>query len=262
MFGGKASWTAAGEPRVSTPVSCIVYDLDGTLVDSIADIGAAVNRVREHYGLPPLEERLLRAFVGDGVARLIERAVFGLVDDKNLRPERTLPRSGASLEEVTDRYVAIYNEDPVIDTTLADGADVALRYWRKQGTAQVVLTNKPHRVVLSILERFEILQLFDLVLGAGASNDAGVFLPRKPDPKLLDYVFEQTGAPPEETYVVGDGVPDFELAKAGGLRFVPILGGYTEPDRLLALAPDLDLAVPTFKDAYVLLRRLHGDPVP
>lgn len=246
---------------MTTPVSCIIYDLDGTLIDSAADIGAAVNRVREYYGLPPLEDRLLRAFIGDGAAKLLERSVFGLVEDKNLRPARTLPRSGASIEEVTNRYVDIYNEDPIINTELYDGVDVALRYWRnKQGAAQVVVTNKPHRVTMAILERLEVLPLIDLVIGRGASNEAGVYLPNKPDPKLMDFIVEQTGAPQEETFVVGDGLPDAEFAKAAGLKFVAILGGYTEPDRLLKATPDLDLAVPTFRDAYLLLRKMVGDP--
>ena len=247
-------------PIPSTPVSCIVYDLDGTLIDSAADIGAAVDRVRESFALPPLEPHLLRRFIGDGATRLLERAIFGLVEDRFHRPARTLPKSGASLEEVTDRYISIYDEDPVIKTTLSEGVDVALRYWRKQGTAQVVATNKPHRVTLSILDRLEIREFFDVIIGRGAENDDGDEIPAKPDPGLLEYVYEQTGAPPEETFVVGDGVPDIELAKAGSLPFVGILGGYTDPERLTQSAPDLDLLVPTFLDAYKLLRKIHGDP--
>ena len=75
-------------------VSCIVYDLDGTLIDSAPDIQAAVNRVRAGYDLEPVPLEHIKAFIGDGAKRLLERAVLGLVEDRSLRPPRCLPAPG------------------------------------------------------------------------------------------------------------------------------------------------------------------------
>ena len=235
-------------------VSCIIYDLDGTLIESIEDIARAVNRVRDRFGLDALKTDEVRVFIGDGAASLIERAVFGIVDDPSMRPAQTLPKSGASLDEVHRLFASIYAEDPIVETTVKPGVEKALRYWQRQGTAQVVCTNKPQSITEDVLRILEIAPYFDLVVGRGRRDDDGSILPAKPDPALVEFILEQTGAPEDETWIVGDGVPDLELAANSGLPVIAILGGYTEPDRLTTMVKQLELAVTNMGEADELLR--------
>ncbi len=237
-----------------TVISAIIYDLDGTLIDSASDIAVALNRVRDHYALPPIEDWEVRAFIGDGAAKLLERGVLGIVEDPTLRPTRHLPRSGADMQEMLELFQGFYAEDPVIETKLVPGAEKALRHWQKEGAAQVVLTNKPHWIAEDILRRLGVLNYFDLVIGAGALDDEGQALPLKPDPVLIDFILDQTGAAREETVIVGDGLPDMELAKAAGIRCIAILCGYTDPAALIESTPDLDWVATSFAAADEFLR--------
>ncbi len=239
------------------PLSCIIYDLDGTLIDSAPDIAIAVNRVRRHYYLDELTEMDVRDFIGDGARRLIERAVFGLVDDPSQRPEKRLPKSAADIDQVTSLFRDIYSEDPVIETTMAKGVERTLKHWQDLGVAQVCLTNKPHQLSLSVLEGMGLLGYFDLVVGAGAKDDDGETLPRKPDTAVLDFVVDQTGAPREETVLVGDGLPDFEIARKGGIPCIALLCGYTPSQVVIDQADDLDMVAASFLEARDILLRLN-----
>ena len=242
----------------SAPLSCIIYDLDGTLVDSAADITAAVNRLRESLALEPLDEAQVRRFVGDGARRMIERAVFGIVDDPADRPERTLPRSAGDVDQLLKQLISIYEEAPVERTVVVPGAEIGLRRWRAQGIAQVVLTNKPHRIANAVLEELGLLELLDVVIGRGAVDDAGNPVPDKPDPAVLDVILEDVGAERDETWVVGDGPSDVEFARACGIPCVTILGGYGEISRLEAAGYDPEFAAADFPAAMeILTKRTH-----
>lgn len=240
-------------------VSCIVWDLDGTLIDSAADIAYVVNRVRWKYGFSPLEEDHIRAFLGDGAAKLIERALFGIVDDVSLRPSERLPRSAAEVEEVVDQFRYIYSEYPVVKTTLRKGVAPILKHWQEQGTAQVVLTNKPHNIMKEVLKALHLDKVFDLTLGRGGFDDERLPLPYKPDPRLGSYILDQTGADPSETFVVGDGLPDVEFARNCDFRVIALLDGYTLPQRLLDATPHLDLAATSIPHVQEILLAHHDD---
>ena len=235
-------------------ITSIIYDLDGTLIDSAADIAVALNRVRDHYALPPLEEWEVRAFVGDGARKLLERGIFGIVEDKALKPTQHLPRMGADMEETLELFRGFYSEDPVIETKLVPGVEKALRYWRDQGAAQVVLTNKPQAIAEEVIRQLGVHHYFDLIVGGGALDDDDNPLPLKPDPILIDHILDQTGAPREETIMIGDGLPDVEVAKAAGIRCMVMLCGYTDPEVLLGAAPDLEWVATSFQSADEFLR--------
>ena len=234
-------------------VSCIIYDLDGTLIDSVADIASALNRLRDHYGLAPLSIAEVRPYIGSGAEKLIERAMFGRVDPGQKRPGQVLPRTGAELRDLVDHFRALYSEDPVVETKLYPGVEYALHWWNVRGTAQAVLTNKPHDITLSIIEHLGLVRVFDVVVGSGREDDMGRVLPGKPNPATIDFILEQTGAPRQETWYVGDGVADIETAANAGVPCVVILGGYTDPEHLVARTQNLDLAVTSFEAAHELI---------
>ncbi len=238
------------------PVSCIVYDLDGTLIDSADDIAAAVNRTRAHYDLEPLSVDHVKTFIGDGVRRLLERALLGIVEDPVMRPTRCLPKRWTDLDEVMDVFIGEYCLDPVIETTTYPGVDDALKRWYEEGVAQVVLTNKPDPIAKSVLKTLNLAQYLDVIIGKNAVDEEGKPVPPKGSPEVVDYILYQTGADREETVLVGDDRPDIATAVAGGIRCIVILGGYGDPEELASIAPDLDLCVATFEEADRLLRGL------
>ncbi len=239
------------------PLSCIIYDLDGTLIDSASDITIAINLVRHHYGLEALSELEIRAFVGDGAEKLVCRAIFGQVDDPATRPAQRLPKSAASAEELVTRFRDIYAADPVIETTVAKGAEKILAHWQGLGVAQVCLTNKPHTIAIAVLEQLGLATFFDLIVGAGAKDDDDEVLPPKPSAAVIDFILDQTGASLEETIIVGDGIADIEVAKNSGIMCIPILDGYTSSEAILAAATDLDLVSTSFRHAGELLLKIN-----
>lgn len=237
-------------------VSCIIYDLDGTLIDSASDIAAAVDRLREHFDLPPLGTEVVCEFIGDGAMRLLERAILGLVEDPSRRPERVLPKSAVDSGELLHMFRHIYAGDPVVETVLYPGVEEALESWHAEGVAQVVLTNKPHDIAESVIAALGIASYFDLVVGRGKRDDAGAELPCKPDAAIIDHILTETGAERDETWMVGDGAPDIEVARNAGIPCLTILSGYYPPDRLIPLIADLDLAKTSFEAATAHLRAL------
>ena len=236
------------------PISGIIFDLDGTLIDSAPDIAIALNRVRDHLSLPPLEYYEVRPLIGDGALKLIQRGVFGLVDDPALKPQHFLPRTGTDIDEVLELFQGFYSEDPVIETKVVAGVETSLRYWQQKGVALVCLTNKPYFITTAVLRLLGITNYFDLVVGRGTLDDEGNMLPAKPDAAIIDYIIDQTGAPRDELILVGDGLPDLETAKNAGIPFLALLCGYTDPDVMLAAVDNLEMVCTSFVDADEWLR--------
>ncbi|MFT7616867.1 MAG: phosphoglycolate phosphatase [Planctomycetota bacterium] len=239
------------------PLSCIIYDLDGTLVDSAPDIALAVNSIRGHYTLDELTEAQVRDFIGDGAEKLVERAIFGMVDDSSQATFNTLPRSIAEVHSLVTEFQDIYEDNPVAQTTVATGAETILSHWQNQGVFQICLTNKPHDIAVQVLERLKLLPYFDLVVGDGARDDDNKILPRKPDVAVLDFVIDQAGSDRNETVLVGDGKPDFDVAKAGKIRCIGLTCGYTASDVVMSKIDQPDMLARSFIEAGEILERLN-----
>ncbi len=190
----------------------VVFDLDGTLVDTIGDITTALNRTLADLGLPPHSENAVRGMVGGGLARLLERG---------------LAAHGASLAAADhDRAVARllhhYAESPAAQSRLYPGASEALRALRGCGIACGVCTNKPEPIAKDLLQAMGIADAFGIIQG----SEAG--FPKKPDPAGLAHVVAALGATPETALMVGDSVVDVQTARAAGLRGVILVSyGYS-----------------------------------
>jgi len=239
-------------------ISCIIYDLDGTLIDSAGDIAYAVNRVRAHYDLEALTVEHIKCFIGDGAPRLLERAIYGLVEDRSLRPERTLPKRGADAEEVLDRFLSVYAEDPVAHTSVDETVEPSLNYWQKEGVAQAVITNKPHPIAVNVLEQLGLAEFLDVIVGRGSRDDEGTLLPPKPDPANLDFVLDQAGSPAEETWMVGDGMADVQLAGERNLNFAGLSNGYADDEEFAEAVGDPTRLFGSYGELYAFLREEHG----
>ncbi len=215
----------------------VLFDLDGTLVDSAPDIHAALNQTLESYGEPPFTLEAVTRMIGGGVPKLIERAYAAL--DKELDP--------ATLDRIVDRFIKIYEPRSAELTTLYAGASEVTRQLKHDGRAIGVVTNKPGQPTAEILKHFGLFDLMDVVVG----GDAGPA--KKPEPGLLLLACERLGIDPAEVLFVGDSENDVAAAKAAGIKVVVVLGGYTSlsKDELAA-----DAAIDSLSAVPALMARM------
>lgn len=191
--------------------AAIVFDLDGTLVDSAPDIRCAVNVVLAGDGLPPLETEAVQLMIGGGPTVLIERALAAL--GAAAEPE--------DIERLTTSFKRIYLEQGNALTTLFDGAVSCLEYLKSSGILIGLCSNKPEYLCKQLLADLEIEHLFFAIQGSGSG------LPTKPHPAALLAVLGRLDTEPEKALYVGDSETDVATARAAGVSIALVKGGYT-----------------------------------
>lgn len=201
----------------------ILFDLDGTLSDSLPDIAWALNEARAAHALARVSIDSVRSWVGSGAAVLVTRSM-GLRDE-------TDPR----VAPVLSTFLSIYEKHADDRSRLYPGALDLLHNLRARGVRLAVVTNKPREACLALLRGLRVLDAFDAVM---TPEDAGV---RKPDPRFMLAALERLGVEPKDALVVGDGVQDVEAAKGAGIRCVAVLSGYGDPGELVARGPDIEV---------------------
>jgi len=197
----------------------VVFDLDGTLVDSRQDIVAAANYVRTQAGLEPLPIAVVSGFVGDGARYLIAHVLDLEVGD-------------ASVQEHLDVFLDFYAAHAVDHTTLMPGASEvmdALAPARALG----LCTNKSRRTTLCVLDGLGITERFSAIVAGGDTAQ------NKPHPAPLLYIAERLGVPAPELVMVGDGPQDILAARAAGALGIGVRGGILPFERLAAASPDV-----------------------
>lgn len=198
----------------------VVFDLDGTLVDSRQDIADAANHVRSSAGLTPLPDAVVAGFVGDG-ARYLVGAVLGL------------DPADAAVSAHLDVFLDYYAEHAVVHTTLMPGAEEVLT--RLVGHRIALCTNKSRRTTLLVLEGLGILDRFEAIVAGGDTTL------NKPSGEPLLRVAQLLGVSAERLVMVGDGPQDILAAHAVGALGVGIRGGILPFERLAAASPDVVL---------------------
>lgn len=199
-------------------VRAVVFDLDGTLADTIGDIAAAANRALESLGRPPLPESAILGGVGRGVRHLMEACL-----------------SGAGPEDVTRAcadFERFYTEAPADRTTLYPDAAEALEAIGPDAVLSV-LSNKPTRFCRTILRALGLAERFAIVLGEDAVEAP------KPDPRGLRGIVAALGVAPAEALYVGDSPVDVETGRAAGVPVAAVVRGYAPAEAVRAAAPDL-----------------------
>lgn len=191
--------------------TAILFDLDGTLIDSAPDIAAAVNELLAGRDLPPLSVDQVKGMIGGGVTKLVERAFSASGS----------PLSGAALEEANRDMAPIYRRHLTGLTRLMPGVREVLTHFHLNGTAMGVVTNKPQLATREILLHFHLTEY----LGAIVGGDAVTKL--KPAPDALLLALDQLEVEPYEALMVGDSVSDVGAARAAGMPVVLLRGGYT-----------------------------------
>ena len=198
----------------------IVFDLDGTLIDSAGDIAAAVNHALVEKGRKALPMATIRRFVGDGARSLCARAVG-------------LPERHPDVDGVLECYLAFYLAHPTDHTRWMPQARAVLDELRRFRLA--IATNKPRNTTDVVLARLGVRSLFAAVSAGGDVPSV------KPSPDPILHIAKQLGLNPDQMVMVGDGPQDVEAGRRAGCRTIGVKGGFLAPERLFAAQPDVIL---------------------
>ncbi|MBN7851229.1 phosphoglycolate phosphatase [Stenotrophomonas maltophilia] len=192
---------------MSYPYPLVVFDLDGTLVDSAADIAEALNRTLEDIGMARVPEATVLGWIGDGVRRLVEQAVHAAGRE-------------VDLVEVMPVFMVHYRECLLRSPRLFDGVADALAQLRARDVPLAICTNKPEALVPPLLQHLGIGDAFALILG-------GDSLPqRKPSGEPLRHIAAHFALPVEACLMVGDSLTDYRAAEDAGMPIALVRYGY------------------------------------
>jgi phosphoglycolate phosphatase len=212
----------------------VVFDLDGTLVDTAPDLINALNFVLDREGLPPLPFHSARNLIGAGARKLIERGLE--VEGREASP--------AELARLTDDFVGYYAEHIAVASRPFDGLDRALDDLAALGCRFAVCTNKLEWLSKRLLDRLNLSARFAAICGA---DTFGV---SKPDPAILRQTVARAGGELSSTVMVGDAGPDIGVARRAGVPVIGVSFGYTDvpiadlkPDRVIDHMSELKAAV-------------------
>ena len=197
----------------------VIFDLDGTLLNTLDDLGDAGNYACRQMGWPEHSIEAYKYFVGNGMEKLVER----------FTPEAC--RTPQQLKAAYDIFMPYYNEHKEDKTVHYTGIPELLARLKNEGVQIAVLTNKAHHLAGPVMERY-FPGMFPFVQGALPGK------PTKPDPTLLHELMERMGAGEEDTLFVGDSNVDIRTAKNGGLTGCGVLWGFRGREELLAEGAD------------------------
>lgn len=200
-------------------IRAVAFDLDGTLVDSIADLAAAANAVRGSEGLPPLDDATLASFVGDGIGVLVHRTLSGSRD--GVADEAQWQRGLAVFVDYYSRHLSVFSRPYA-------GAATALGLLKSLGLPLAVVTNKSEVLAVALLRQLGLADEFSLIVGGDTLTE------RKPAALPLLHTAEVLGVAPEELAMVGDSANDILAAKAAGCFSIGVRHGYADMEKLSA----------------------------
>ncbi|WP_078864173.1 phosphoglycolate phosphatase [Streptomyces sp. AcH 505] len=190
------------------PVQAIIFDLDGTLVDSAEDLQAALNQLLSELRLCSIGAEEIKAMIGDGVPKLVERGLAAANGD----PEKA--------DVWVPRFLEIYQQNPAALTRCYPDVRETLGMLHRRKFKLGVVTNKPARAARQILESLLLSQFFSVVVGGDTLQE------RKPHPAPLLEAARQLDLEPGQILMVGDNMHDVKAARAAGMRCVAVSYGY------------------------------------
>ena len=195
----------------------ILFDLDGTLVDTAPDLMLAHNHVMKKFGFPTKSTEDIRSLVGQGAGALIGRSIWGqakkefsLVKDQNIK------------DEMTKEFINYYGNNIFNKSKLINGVKNFLIWCKKENISMAVCTNKTDYLAVDLLKKIEIYDYFEYVAGYNTFDYC------KPDPRHLTSVIEILDGDVNKSLMIGDSESDANAAKNAGLPMILLEDGYTE----------------------------------
>jgi phosphoglycolate phosphatase len=217
-----------------TPPRTVVFDLDGTLVDTAPDLISALNFILDREGLPPVPLHSARNMIGAGARKLIERGLE--VDGRETSP--------TELSRLTADFIDYYAEHIADVSRPFDGLEAALDDLESRGYRFAVCTNKLEWLSKRLLDQLSLSARFAAICGA---DTFGV---SKPDPAILRQTVARAGGEMSSVIMVGDAGPDVGVARRAGVPVIGVSFGYTEipiaelkPDRVIDHMSELQAAI-------------------
>lgn len=202
-------------------IQALLFDLDGTLIDSKEDIAASANSIRLSRGLEPLGVQVIGSFVGDGIEALV-RKLMG-------------PDFEAELGILTEAFRSHYHDHCAVKTYLYDGVNATLKALVERGYKMSVVTNKPERISSRILDLLGVADYFGCIIGGNSCQN------KKPHPQPLQEACKRLGVELTRACMIGDSRVDIEAGKNAGIPTIGILGGIGDESLMHAAGPDLVL---------------------
>ena len=197
----------------------LIFDLDGTLIDSRLDLANAVNATRLHMGLEPLTNETVYSYVGNGAPVLIRKSLGAGFNDAEV---------GRGLEYFLDHY----SRHALVSTTLYPGVLESVDRLAAAGKQMAVLTNKPVRISQSIMEGLKLSDRFFRVYGGNS------FEQKKPDPVGIEALMREAGVDRTQTVMIGDSNVDIQTGRNAGVACCGVTYGF-QPESLADPVPDL-----------------------
>ena len=195
----------------------ILFDLDGTLVDTAPDLMSAHNHVMKKFGYPTKSTEDIRNLVGKGAGAMIGRSIWGQakkefskVDDEKIK------------NEMVKEFVNFYGKNIINESTLINGVKDFLKWCKEQKISMAVCTNKQEYLSIDLLKKIGIYDFFEYVAGSDTFDYC------KPDPRHLTSVVEILDGDLKKTIMIGDSETDANAAKAAGIPVILLENGYTE----------------------------------
>ena len=198
----------------------VLFDLDGTLVDTAPDLMRAHNHVMKKFGYPTKSTAEIRNLVGKGAGAMIGRSIwgqakkeFGKVNDEKVK------------KEMVTEFVDFYGKNIIIESTLINGVKDFLNWCKDRSISMAVCTNKQERLSNDLLKKIGIYDYFEYVAGSDTFNYC------KPDPRHLTSVVEILNGDLKKSIMIGDSETDANAAKAAEIPIILLEDGYTEKNK-------------------------------
>jgi len=202
---------------------CVIFDLDGTLVDSAPDIAISMNKMLQQLNFPTHDLQQVRDWIGNGAGRLIKRALTGELDGE---PPEELFKQAHQL------FLDIYDQHFTVESAMYSGALEGLTALHEQSYVLACVTNKPRRFTPPLLEAFGIDHFFEHLI---CGDDLSV---KKPDPKVLQTILKQANFSPLQAIMVGDSASDIKAAQSANMKSFCVSYGYHQGKGVDALGAD------------------------
>ena len=200
-----------------TQIYTILFDLDGTIINTAPDLMSAHNHVMKKYGYPTKSTEEIRNLVGQGAGAMLGRSIwgqakkeFGKIDDKKIK------------KEMVEDFVSFYGKNIVNESTLINGVKKFLKWCKEKNISMAVCTNKQEHLAIDLLKKIGINDYFEYVAGHNTFDYC------KPDPRHLTSVIEILGGDVKKSLMIGDSETDANAAKAASIPVILLENGYTE----------------------------------